>query len=75
MDQYLCSPVWITGDLNLPNIDWEIIHVNGSAYPSDLCESIIEFIFEYGFIQSVNVATRQNNICNRILENRPLCHK
>ena len=51
--------IWI---VNIPNIGWEMIHVNGFAYPSNLCKLIIKFILEYGFTQSVNVATRENNI-------------
>jgi len=62
MDHYPHSLIWIAGDLNLPNINWEINHVNGSAYSSNLWESIIQFILEYGLTQSVNTATRENNM-------------
>jgi len=71
MDHYPHSPIWIAGDLNLPNIDWEINHINGSAYPSNLCETIIELILEYGLTQSVNTATRENNILDVFFTNRP----
>jgi len=64
-------PIWIAGDLNLPNIDWEVNHTNGSAYPSVLSETIIDFILEYGFIQSVKDATREQNILDVFFTNRP----
>jgi len=38
VDNHPSLPIWIAGDLNLPNIDWEVNHTNGSAYPSVLCE-------------------------------------
>jgi len=78
VDQYPSSPIWFTGDLNLPNIDWETNHVNGSNYPNSLCELIIDFILEYGFTQTVNSATREENILDVFFTNRPslvhTCH-
>ena len=41
---------------------------NGLTYPSVLCETIIDFILENGFIQSVINATREQNA---LFTNRP----
>ena len=71
VDNHPSLPLWIAGDLNLPNIDWEVYHTNGTAYPSILCETIIDFILEYGFIQSVKDATRDQNILDVFFTNRP----
>ena len=71
VEHYLCLPICITGDLNLSNIYWEINHTNGSAYPSDLCELIIDFILEHGFTQSVDAATREKKILSIFFTNRP----
>lgn len=71
IDNYPHLPIWIAGDLNLPNIDWEINHINGSAYPSTLCELFLDFILEYGFIQSIKDATREQNILDVFFTNRP----
>ena len=30
-------PIWLVGDLNLPNIDWENTCIQGSAYPLYFC--------------------------------------
>ena len=32
VDHHPDTPIWITGDLNLPNINWTTNHSNGSAY-------------------------------------------
>ena len=36
-------PIWITGDLNLSNINWENCAIQGTAYPASLCDTIINF--------------------------------
>jgi len=62
IDQHSDSPIWIAGDLNLPNINWNTNHISSSAYPSNLCDTVIDFVEEDGFTQTVNFATRGNNI-------------
>ena len=64
-------PMWLVGDLNLPNIDWNHYCIRNSVYPSSLCDTIIDFIHEYGFIQTVDFATRDNNILDVFFTNRP----
>ena len=44
-------PIWLVSDLNLPNIDWENTCIQGSAYPLVLCDTIVDFLQEYGFTQ------------------------
>ena len=34
---YPDSPIWIAGDINLPNIDWQTSCINNNAYPACLC--------------------------------------
>ena len=48
VDRYPTSPVWIAGDLNLPNINWDTIHISSFMYPSSLCDTIIDFVEEHG---------------------------
>ena len=67
VDRYPTSPVWIAGDLNLPNINWDTNHINNFTYPSSLCDNIIDFVEEYGFTQTVNSATKGNNILDVFL--------
>jgi len=71
VDRYPTSPIWITGDINLPNINWNTNNISNSMYPSSLCDTIIDFVEEHGFTQTVNTATRGNNILDVFLTNRP----
>ena len=64
------TPIWITGDMNLPNIDWETFCVTNNSYPVNLCETFINFTLEHGFTQVVNSPTRRNNILDIFLTNR-----
>ena len=68
---YPNSPIWLVGDLNLPNIDWEHYCIRNSTYPSSLCDALINFAHEYGFSQLVDLATRDNNILDVFFTNRP----
>ena len=64
-------PIWISGDLNLPNINWETNTVTGYNYPTILCDVILDFVENYGFLQIVNIPTRCNHILDVFLTNRP----
>ena len=70
IDQYSDSPIWIAGDLNLPNINWETSHISSSVYPSNLCNTVL--VPGYGFTQAVNFATRGNNILGIFLQTNHL---
>ena len=62
---------WLTGDLNLSNINWENSSVQGTAYPSSLYDTVINVSQEFGFSQVVNFTTRGNNILDVYFTNRP----
>ena len=64
-------PIWLAGDLNLSNIDWENSCTQGSAYPLALCDTVFDFLQEYGFTQVVNFPTRANNTLDVFITNRP----
>ena len=64
-------PIWIAGDLNLPNMDWENYCIVDNAYPVAICECLIDFMQEYGFSQTVSFPTRKNNILDIFITNRP----
>jgi len=65
------SPIWITGDINLPNINWERYCVDGNAYSIALCELFLDLIQEHGFTQVVDFPTRRNNTLDIFATNRP----
>jgi len=64
-------PIWISGDLNLPNINWETNTISGYNYPTILCDIILDFAENYGFFQTVNTPTRSNHILDVFLINCP----
>ena len=69
---YLDIPIWIAGDLNLPNIDWEnYCIIVDNVYPMAICEHLINFMQEYEFSQTINFPTRKNNILDIFITNRP----
>jgi len=55
--QNLSIPIWISGDMNLPNINWETNTISGYNYPTILCGIILDFVKNYGFFQTVNTPT------------------
>jgi len=66
--KYKDSTIWITGDFNLPNIDWNSISVVNNVYPLDICNPLID-VFNLGeFSQMVNIPTQGSNI---LAINRP----
>ena len=74
--EYLCCTfvnaiIWITGDFNLPNINWELNTVVSNAYPLELCNMLLDISSTSGFTQLVDSPTRGNNILNLFLTNTP----
>ena len=68
IEQNLNVPIWISGDLNLSNINWETSSISGYSYPSALCDVILE---NYNLSQIVNTPTRHNHILDIFLTNHP----
>ena len=67
--KYKEAIIWITGDFNLPNIDWDLYSVTDNAYPLNICNLLIDAFNLGGFFQLVDTPTRGNNIldlfCNQ----------
>ena len=61
-------PIWIAGDFNLPNIDWDNLSVSGYNYSLQLCNITLDFIPDSGLTQIVNSSTRENNILDIFLK-------
>jgi len=52
--EYLCienAVLWVTGDFNLPNIDWRLYTTTRSTYPVELCDMLIESFNTFGLTQ------------------------
>ena len=68
--------VIITGDFNLPNINWENHHVTpNSGYSTVAANKLLSLIEDHGLIQHVSEPTRKqgnaNNILDLVFTNRP----
>ena len=68
--------VIITGDFNLPNINWENHHVTpNSGYSTVVANKLLSLVEDHGLIQHVNESTRTqgngNNILDLVFTNRP----
>ena len=67
------SIMWIGGDFNLPDIDWEKFSVTGTQYPGAISNSLISIMSETGLDQVVSFPTRLDNTLDLFLTNRPSC--
>ena len=69
--EYPNVPIWIAGDLNLPNINWNNTSIEGNSYPIPLCNVFLDFLNTFGFTQIVNFATRDKHTLDIFCTNRP----
>ena len=65
------NPMWIGGDFNLPDIDWEVKSINNYQYPKQLNERFIDLIDNCNMEQVVNFTTRKQNTLDLLITNRP----
>ena len=66
--------VWIGGDFNLPEINWEDlvnIHVKENSKNADIHQEFIELTTNCGLNQLVNKPTRSDNTLDLFLTNKP----
>jgi len=66
---YPDSTLWIAGDLNLPDINWEDNLVENHAYPLVFNNTFLDFLNDNGLTQIVNSPTRGNNILDIFITN------
>ncbi|XP_072037138.1 uncharacterized protein [Amphiura filiformis] len=64
-------PIWIAGDINLPDIDWSTNSIISHQYRLALNESFLQLMTTTGLEQMVNFPTRGDNTLDIILTNRP----
>ena len=65
------ASIWLGGDTNHPDIDWESNQVVRHQYPRALNESFLQAIADAGLEQLVNFPTRGDRTLDGILTNRP----
>ena len=55
------NPIWIGGDFNLSDIDWEVKSINNYQYLRQITERFIDLIDSCSMEQVVNFRTRKQN--------------
>ena len=63
-------PIWIGGDMNLPEIEWETEQLTTNQYTHSISYSFLDTLANTGLQQIVNFPTR-NNTLDVVLTNRP----
>ena len=65
------SPIWIAGDINLPDIDWSTLSVSSHQYAIALNETYLQLLAATGMEQLVDFPTRGRNTLDIVMTNRP----
>ena len=67
------SAIWITGDLNLPDVDWlsNTIRVQGYQYRKSINETFLQMEPDLGLTQMIDFHTKGTNILDLFFTNRP----
>jgi len=68
---YFDCTIWLTGDLNLPDIDWNTLSVSHYQYPTAINNHFVDLIGFGGFTQLVDTPTRDNRILDIFATNQP----
>eukprot|EP00057_Strongylocentrotus_purpuratus_P027291 XP_011681765.1 PREDICTED: uncharacterized protein LOC589552 [Strongylocentrotus purpuratus] len=63
--------LWIGGDFNLPDINWEDLSVGGHSNPASINNRFLDMIQNCNLQQMVTFPTRGDNVLDLFLTNRP----
>lgn len=63
--------LWIGGDLNLPDIDWNSLLIQNHQYTKEINEEFLSFVEDNSLQQMVVTPTRKTNVLDLFLTNRP----
>lgn len=65
------SDFWLTGDFNLPDIDWPTLSIKSHLYPSKMSAEYTNIPGDCGVQQLVNTPTRGDKILDLFFTNNP----
>ena len=65
------SSIWITGDFNLPDINWTSNTIQGHQYRKAINEASLHMDPELDLTQMIEFLTRGNNVLDLFFSNRP----
>ena len=63
--------IWIGGDSNLPDISWKSDSIEGHNYPATINQAYLDLVSDLGSQQIIDFPTRQQNILDIFITNRP----
>ena len=63
--------IWIVGDSNLPDINWKSDSIEGHNYPATINQDYLDLVSDIGSQQIIDFPTRQQNILDIFITNRP----
>ena len=64
--------VWLCGDFNLPDIDWDTLSVGKGCRQPDLRKYFIDILMDANLEQQNTLPTRNSNILDRFITNTPM---
>ena len=65
------AAIWYSGDINLPDIDWETLSICSYQYLKAINESFLDLLDTAGLEQMVDFPTREENTLDVFVTNRP----
>ena len=65
------SILWLAGEFNLPDIDWDLLNTKPSGVAPGLSKQVIEITNDFGLEQVVREPTRINNILDLFFTSNP----
>ncbi|XP_052224149.1 uncharacterized protein LOC127839803 [Dreissena polymorpha] len=68
---YPNSTIWLAGDINLPDIDWDRNTISSNSYSMQISQTFLDAVMDAGSEQMVDFPTRGNNTLDLFLTNRP----
>ena len=71
MKRYSNEVIWIGGDANLPDINWSLNTVSGNNYKKEIIVTFLQAVENCGLDQVVDFQTRDDNLLDISLTNRP----
>ena len=69
--QFRKSAIWITGDFNLPDINWSDNIIQGHQYKKSINEMFLQMEPDLSLTQMIDFHTRCTNILDLFFTNRP----
>ena len=63
-------PIWIDGDMNLPDIEWETEQLTSNQYTHSISYSFLDTLANTELQQIDSFHTRKNNTLDSVLTNR-----